>query len=83
MFGAHVFANSTTTTNAYGGFNIRKSPIGILTLTDGSYTISQVPPDSYLVIAEPLDLPVSNSDVSWAAEFGKGAVQTNFTTRWH
>jgi hypothetical protein len=35
------------------------------------------------VIAEPLDEPVSDSDVSWASEFGKSAVQTNFTTRWH
>ncbi|MBA3915775.1 MAG: matrixin family metalloprotease [Acidobacteriales bacterium] len=83
VFGAHVVANSTTSANAYSGFNVRKSPIGILTLTDGTYTINQVPPDSYLVIAEPLDLPVSNSDVSWASEFGQGAVQTNFTTRWH
>jgi len=36
-----------------------------------------------VVIAEPLDLPVSDSDVSWASAFGQSAVQTNFTTRWH
>jgi len=84
VFGAHVFANSTTSANPFSGFaNVRKSPIGALTLGDGSYTISGVPPDSYVVIAEPLDKPVSDSDVSWASEFGKSSVQTNFTTRWH
>ena len=84
VFGAHVFANSTTAANPFSGFgNVRKSPIGALTLGDGSYTITGVPPDTYVVIAEPLDKPVSDSDVSWASEFGKSAVQTNFTTRWH
>jgi len=81
VFGAHVFANSTTPALAFT--NIRKTPIGTLTLPDGTYTISGVPPDSYLVVAEPLDLPVSDSDVSWASEFNQANVQTNFTTRWH
>jgi Matrixin len=81
VFGAHVFANSTTPALAFT--NIRKTPIGTLTLPDGTYTISGVPPDSYLVVAEPLDLPVSDSDVSWASEFNQAKVQTNFTTRWH
>jgi hypothetical protein len=84
VFGAHVFANSTSSASPFSGFgNIRKTPIGTLTLTDGSYAIAGVPADSYVVIAEPLDEPVSDSDVSWASEFGKSAVQTNFTTRWH
>jgi hypothetical protein len=84
VFGAHVFANSTTSANPFSAFaNVRKSPIGALTLGDGSYTIGGVPPDSYVLIAEPLDKPVSDSDVSWASEFGKSTVQTNFTTRWH
>jgi Matrixin len=81
VFGAHVFANSTTSALAFS--NIRKTPIGTLTLPDGTYTISGIPPDSYLVAAEPLDLPVSDSDVSWASEFNQAKVQTNFTTRWH
>jgi hypothetical protein len=81
VFGAHVFANSSTPALAFT--NIRKTPIGTLTLADGTYTISGVPPDSYLVVAEPLDLPVSDSDVSWASEFNQAKVQTNFTTRWH
>ena len=81
VFGAHVFANSTTSALPFA--NVRKTPIGTLTLTDGSYTIRGVPPDSYLVVAEPLDLPVTDSDVSWASEFNQAKVQTNFTTRWH
>jgi hypothetical protein len=81
VFGAHVFANSTTSAMAFS--NIRKTPIGTLTRSDGTYTISGVPADSYLVAAEPLDLPVSDSDVSWASEFNQAKVQTNFTTRWH
>lgn len=84
VFGAHVYANSTTSTNPFGAFtNVRKTPVGTLTLADGTYSITGVPADSYIVVSEPLDLPVSDSDVSWASEFGKSAVQTNFTTRWH
>jgi hypothetical protein len=85
VFGAHVFAHSTTAANPFLSFpNIRKSPIGILTLPDGSYTLSGLPPDSYVVIAEPLDLPVTNADVGdYPPAFNLPAVQTNFTTRWH
>ena len=83
VFGAHVSANSTTSTEPFSSFStIRKSPIGALTLADGSYSIP-VPVDSYVVIAEPLDGPVSDGDVSWASEFNQSSVQTNFTTRWH
>lgn len=85
IFGAHVFAESTTTTNLFSSsFNIRKSPIGTLSGVDGSYTITGLPPDTYTVTAEPLDGPVTNADVSgYPAAFGQTAVQTNFTTRWH
>jgi len=84
VFGAHVFANSTSNVNPFGAFiNIRKSPIGTLTFPDGTYTITGLPVDSYLVIAEPLDGPVTDSNVSWGAEWGQGSVQTDFTTRWH
>jgi hypothetical protein len=81
VFGAHVFANSRTSATAFS--SIRKTPIATLTLPDGSYTITGLPPDSYDVLAEPLDLPVADSNVSWASEFSKSTVQTNFTSRWH
>jgi hypothetical protein len=84
VFGAHVFADSQTATQSYSGFNVRKSPIGALSLPDGTYSITGVPPDSYIVTAEPLDLPVTNSDVSdFPKAFNKTAVQTNFSTRSH
>jgi matrixin len=83
VFGAHVFANSTTATMPLPT-TIRKTPIGTLTRPDGTYTINAVPADTYTVYAEPLDLPVSNSDVSgYASAFGQASVQTNFTTRPH
>ncbi len=84
VFGAHVFANSTTNAIYAPWTNIRKSPIGTLTRADGTYCITGLPPDSYIVTAEPLDGPVTNDDVSgYAGNFGKTTVQTNFLTRWH
>ena len=81
VFGAHVFANSTTSATPYP-IPIRKTPIGTLTRPNGTYTINAVPQDTYTVYAEPLDLPVSNSDVStYAPAWGQTSVQTNFTTR--
>jgi hypothetical protein len=82
VFGAHVFAESTTTAQPLP--SVRKSPIGTLTFTDGSYRITGLPPDSYTVTAEPLDLPVINADVNgYPQAFGRSTVQTNFITRWH
>ena len=83
VFGAHVFADSVTANQAFGSA-ARKTPIGALTLTDGTYRIDGVPADSYTVGAEPLDLPVTNADVQsgFSDAFGR-SVQTNFTTRWH
>ena len=84
VFGAHVFADSVTGAEPFAAFNIRKSPIGTLTLPDGTYIIRGVPADSYTVTAEPLDLPVADGDLGgYAIAFGKNAVQTAFTTRWH
>jgi Matrixin len=84
VFGAHVFANSTTANNPFSSFpTVRKTPVGVLTDTSGNYTIQGLPPDTYEVIAEPLDGPVTNSNVDWASDFGQGSVATNFTTRWH
>lgn len=84
VFGAHVFANPDGSNNPFGAFpNIRKTPVGILTDLSGSYTITGLPPDNYVVIAEPLDGPVLDGNVDWASDFGQGAVQVNFTTRFH
>ena len=84
VFGAHVYVDTETGNEPFAAFGIRKSPIGTLSFPDGTYTITGVPADSYTVIAEPLDKPVSNSDVSdFPSNFGQAAVQTNFTTRWH
>jgi hypothetical protein len=82
IFGAHVFAQSVTGSLPLSG-NIRKTPIGTLTLPDGSFRISGVPPDSYIVAAEPVDDPEAAGNVqSYTQAFGRG-LQTNFTTRWH
>jgi hypothetical protein len=84
VFGAHVFADSITAADPFAtaGFSIRKSPIGTLTLPDGTYTITGVPPDNYFVSAEPLDDPVKSANVGWAASFGK-PIDKGFTTRSH
>jgi hypothetical protein len=83
VFGAHVFADSMTSDPGYSG-NVRKGPIGTLTLPDGTYTLTGLPQDSYTITAEPLDGPVTNSDVSdYPKALGRPAVQTNFTTRQH
>ena len=83
VFGAHVFAESTTGNQGFGGV-IRKTPISAVTRPDGSYTITGLPPDSYVITAEPLDDPVSDSNLgSYSKVFGQPSVQTNFTTRWH
>ncbi len=84
VFGAHVFADSTTGDEPFAAFNIRKTPIGAVTLPDGTYVIHGVPAGSYTVTAEPMDLPVTGSDLGgYASAFGQGNIQTGFTTRWH
>jgi Matrixin/Carboxypeptidase regulatory-like domain len=83
VFGAHVFAESTNAGQPLGP-NIRKSPIGTLSLADGSYNIRGLPADTYTITAEPLDGPVTNTDIDgFAGAYGHSAVDTNFSTRWH
>jgi hypothetical protein len=83
VFGAHVFAESQTNALAFPS-SVRKTPISALTDTNGNYTISGVPNDTYMVTAEPLDEPMSNSDIAdYSKSFGRTAVDTNFTTRSH
>jgi hypothetical protein len=82
VFGAHVFAESTTNTLSFPAptptSGVRKSPIGTISNADGTYSISGVPQDSYTVTAEPLDGPVNNTNFG-----GSPAFATNFTTRQH
>jgi hypothetical protein len=80
VFGAHVFAESTTTATPFP--NARKSPIGTFSRPDGTYTLN-VPSagETYNVTAEPEDGPSQNSDFSWASSFGQPSLTTNFTTR--
>ena len=82
VFGAHVFAGSTTAAMPIGG-NIRKSPIGTLTRPDGTYLIQGVPGDSYILIAEPLDQPMTAQDVQDYVSAFRATPATNFTSRWH
>ncbi len=83
VFGAHVLAESTTGAQAFAG-SIRKTPIGTLSFPDGTYRLDGLPPDAYIVIAEPLDQPITNSDVSgYGPAFSQASVATGFTTRWH
>jgi hypothetical protein len=87
IFGAHVFAESLSTSTPYPA-SIRKSPIGALTQPDGSYRIDGVPPDSYVVVVEPEDGPVTNDDFGagpggYADAFNQTSVETDFNTSWH
>jgi hypothetical protein len=83
VFGAHVFADSDSSAEPFSN-SIRRSPIGTLTTPGGAYTLQGLPADSYIVVTEPLDKPVSNTDVSgFPSAFGQPSVQANFTTRWH
>jgi matrixin len=81
VFGAHVFAESTTTATPFGS-SARKSPISTMSRPDGTYTLN-VPSsgETYTVTAEPMDGPAQNSDFGWAGAFGQAALNTNFTTR--
>lgn len=83
VFGAQVYAEPAAGGQPYGS-NIRMTAVGALTHPDGSYTIQGLPPGSYTVIAEPLDKPVTNTDVNgYAPAFGQPSVDTSFTTRAH
>ena len=85
VFGAHVYAESTSNLQLFQLPNIVKSAVGTMSKPDGTYTITGLPADNYVVYAEPLDGPVENGNIaSFAPVYGQTTgVQTNFTTRWH
>ncbi|HLH05757.1 MAG TPA: matrixin family metalloprotease [Terriglobales bacterium] len=84
VFGAHVYAESTSNLQLFQLPNITKSAVGALTKPDGTYTITGLPADNYIVFAEPLDGPVDQTNISgFSLVYATSAVQTNFTTRWH
>ncbi len=74
----HVFAESTTNALPYlpaCGLGIttncfRKSPISAFTQPNGMYLIRGLPVDSYIVTAEPVDLPLT-SDMNRGTEFNR------------
>lgn len=82
LCGIHVFADSNTLASGYPS-PVRKTPIGAMTLSDGTYTITGLPPDVYTVSAEPLDGPVDFTNVPRYATTicGSSTPSTNFTTR--
>ncbi len=83
LCGIHVFADSNTLAVTGYPAPIRRSPIGAMTLSDGTYTITGLPADTYSVTAEPLDGPVDNTNVSEYANTmcGSSTLPTNVTSR--
>lgn len=82
LCGIHVFADSNSLGSGYPG-PIRKTPVGAMTLADGTYTIAGVPPGAYTVTAEPLDGPVDSGNVPDYAKdtCGSSTLSTGFTSR--
>jgi hypothetical protein len=82
LCGIHVFADSNTLAAGYPS-PVRRTPIGAMTLSDGTYTIAGLPPDTYTVTAEPLDGPADSTNVpDYATTIcGSSTLSTNFTTR--
>ncbi len=72
-----VYGAIVTAVNANG------QPVAsAVTDPDGKYTIAGLDPGAYTVYAEPLDRPVTASDIKVLAEIYSGlSVFTNFTTR--
>ncbi|MGE0406730.1 MAG: matrixin family metalloprotease [Candidatus Korobacteraceae bacterium] len=86
IFGAHVFAESLSASQPFPS-SIRKTPIGTLTRPDGSYRIDGLPPDSYVVLVEPMDGPVEDGDFGsgdsgYAGTFGRSTIESDFNTGW-
>jgi hypothetical protein len=70
VFGAHVVAVDS------GGTPI----VSTLSQPDGSYLLRFIPPGSYRVYAEPLDLPVTRDNIGGGAAGFYGITRTDFGT---
>jgi hypothetical protein len=70
VFGAHVVAVDS------GGSPV----VSTLSQPDGSYLLRFIPPGSYRVYAEPLDLPVTRDNIGGGAAGFYGTTRTNFGT---
>jgi hypothetical protein len=82
LCGIHVFADSNTLASGYPS-PVRKTPVGAMTLSDGTYTITGLTPDTYTVSAEPMDGPADSTNIpDYATTIcGSSTLSTNFTTR--
>ncbi len=85
IFGAHVVVVDATTGEAVTGGIAGWSCSNNQTLFDGSYEIRGVPFGSYFLYAEPLDGPISSSELpSFLAGFDSPPrFDLSFTTRFH
>jgi hypothetical protein len=70
VFGAHVVAVDS------GGTAV----VSTLSQKDGSYVLRFLPPDTYRVFAEPLDLPVTQQNLGGGSNGFFSTVKTNFGT---
>ncbi len=80
VLGAHVYAESTTAAINFPS-SVRKTPVGTLSLNDGTYSITGLPADTYRIVVEPLDGPVTNANVpNFPTLFNKTSVDASFNT---
>jgi hypothetical protein len=82
LCGIHVFADSNTLAAGYPS-PVRRTPVGAMTLSDGTYTINGLPTDIYTVSAEPMDGPADSTNIPDYAQTicGSSTLSTSFTTR--
>ncbi len=84
VFGAHVFANPDGSNNPFGAFpNIRKTPIGILTDTQRQLHHHRTAARQLRGDRGTPGWSCARWKRGLGSDFGQGAVQVNFTTRFH
>ncbi len=70
VFGAHVVAVDSSGT----------AVVSTLSQKDGTYVLRFLPPDTYRVFAEPLDLPVTQQNLGGGSNGFYSTIKTNFGT---